>query len=174
MGIRSKLGLGMFIVANLFSLPNSARAEESVTDVKVKGNPGLEYLADSIGNQNGRVEPLEEAYLKLAFEKSDTVYACAATPQMFYAPGMEKIYQTLDEAVKYWQANSVRGPTAIVAFDKNGKMVGAYNVGRGVSKEQNPASLDYSKEMEERRNTIREKQQKIDQAIVDAYRALNK
>jgi len=144
-----KIGLiALLSAASLFS--KNAYSQE-FPEIKIRGNSSLEYFADGVGNQNGKVEALEADYMKEKFEKSDTLFVCTATPTSFYS-GMKKIYASFADAWKYWCENPVRGPQAIVGFDKEGKITEAYRIGDGFSvhKVFNLPDIDYKRVMENR------------------------
>ena len=142
------------LLAGLISLAPIKKAQAQ-DPVQIKGNPALEWFADGVGNQNGKLEALERDYMEKKFEESDVLYVCTATPDYFYKSGMKKLHTSHTEAWNYWSENPVRGPQAIVAFNKVGGIVEAHNVagklgGFSESMIFKLPEIDYKTKMEER------------------------
>ncbi len=123
--------------------------------VQVKGNPALEWFADGVANKNGKAEALEVDYMKMKFEKSDILYVCTHTPSSFYNSRMKKLHTSLAEAHRYWTENPLISPQTIVAFNKDGQIVGAYDVASRLKDFKTKKifelpNINYKKEMLER------------------------
>jgi len=143
-----KAALCAALIGSLAFGENALAQDKPVT---INGNVALEYLADSIGNQDGLVQSMESDYMKGKFEKSDRLYVRTATPELFYSNGMREIYTSLDDAVKYCIDNPVKGPQTVLEFDKTGKVTKAYLVGPGVEEVKEFSTADYNSVMRERK-----------------------
>jgi hypothetical protein len=115
----------------------------------------LEYIADSVGNQDGTVEPMEADYMNMKFERADRLYVCSMNGTEFYLYGMREIFTSLDDAIKYWNDNPNRGPTSVIEFDKTG-ITRAFAVGEVVVELDNVSTADYNAKMQERRDRTRQ------------------
>jgi len=123
------------------------------TDV-VKINKGLEYLADSAGNQDGIVEKMEEDYLIEKIKKHKRFYILTMGPIYGFRPlrGMYGIYCSRDEIEEVYSQTRLKGQIGILEFDRNGNIVGAWstwNFPYDWKREAIPR-VDYSKIMNER------------------------
>ena len=122
--------------------------------VLIKGNPCLEWIADGIGNQNAKLEPLEENYLRDKFEKSEILYVYAGLDT--FGLKMNIVHNSLKDALKYRQDNVAIWPyKSILGFNKKGEIKELYTI-LEKTVPRDPPRIDYKQKMLRREEIYKE------------------
>ncbi len=92
-------------------------------------NHTLDYIADSIGNQDGIVQDQEKRDLNETLKGSNEFYVLNHSYSRLWANGEDKkVYSSEEELREAYKGLGIRGGVNILRFDKGGKMTGAWLV----------------------------------------------
>lgn len=120
-------------------------------------NKAIAYFADSIGNQNGIIEGLEEDYIRMKLKSGEEFYTVTQGPSVSFepwSPGIYKIYTSEQELRDDYKGTGIRGPVGILKFSKEGKITDAWSTGGYISKNkwkrEDIPKIDFEKVMKSR------------------------
>lgn len=136
-----------------------------VKEITVKGVPALEFLADTVGNQDGVVQDTEENNMKAVLRQGTEFYILTEGPDDKFHTMTPFIYGnngifTSEKAFRdNYKETGIKAQAGILRFNVEGQITGAwsewgYFARKPWQKEEAP-KIDYAAKMQERRKTAK-------------------